>query len=122
MDEQQDRIQRIFFLIKEVPHPPRLKGATSYNFQELLEFEQGKKELRLNSNLSFGGRGRGGGLGSAAKYMRKEYNKPSAHETSSEPFKPGYTMTEKQTQEYLQKMHGRTAKTFGVQSEEDRIK
>jgi len=26
--EQQDRIARVFFLIKEVPTPPRVKGST----------------------------------------------------------------------------------------------
>ena len=41
LDEQQDRIQRLFFLIKEVPMPPKLRGQAHYNFKELENFEKG---------------------------------------------------------------------------------
>ena len=48
LDEQQDRIQRLFFLIKEIPNPPKVRGAPHYNYKELENFEAGKQELRLN--------------------------------------------------------------------------
>ena len=108
-------------MIREVPQPPKLKGQTHYTFQELLEFEMGNKELRLNQTRVTGPKPRPGMSGPGAppkvkydlKKMRHDKFGNVEHETISEPFKPAYTMTSERSQSYLSRMHGRCAQNFG---------
>jgi hypothetical protein len=87
----------LFYLIREVPQPPKLKGSTHYTFTELDEFEKGVKELRLNQSAVHGYKPRGpkpaSGLSNIGKNITKEKYGTVEHETISEPFKPAYTMS-----------------------------